>query len=84
VVPDESIEKLDLGYPRGDWRGLNNELCRELGSGWAASGRAMGCQAPSAAVDGDWNVLLNPKHAELGRVRIGEAKPFRNDERMFR
>jgi len=84
VVPDELIEKLDLGHLPGDWRELNNEPCREIGSAWAASGRSVGFQVPSAVVEGDWNVLLNPKHAEFGRVRIGEAKPFRYDERMFR
>jgi hypothetical protein len=35
-------------------------------------------------VDGDWNVLLNPKHPDFAKVKIRPAKPFRYDERMFR
>jgi len=27
---------------------------------------------------------LNPKHPDFGKVKIGPAKPFRYDERMFR
>ncbi len=83
-LPDELIESLDINLlPRG-WRGLNNQACRDFGSGWAASLRSLALQVPSAVVEGDWNVLLNPKHPEFAKVRIGAAKPFHFDERLFR
>ena len=84
TVPDEFIEQLNVSLLPADWRELNNEACRDLGSGWAGSGRSLALQVPSAVVEGDWNVLLNPRHAEFGRVRIAEPRPFRYDERMFR
>jgi RES domain-containing protein len=84
TVPDEFIETLDLKQLPRNWRSLDNERCRDLGSGWAASLRSLALKVPSAVVDGDWNVLLNPKHPQFAKVVIGSAKPFRFDERMFR
>lgn len=84
AIPDAWIEAVDPGALPRNWRGLNNQRCRDLGSKWAASRQSVALKVPSAVVDGDWNVLLNPNHPEFGRVKIGAAKPFRYDERMFR
>jgi RES domain-containing protein len=46
--------------------------------------RSLALKVPLVVVDGDWNVLLNPKHPEFTKVAIGSVKPFRFDERMFR
>jgi RES domain-containing protein len=84
TVPDELVEAIDLKLLPRNWRALNNQRCRDLGSGWAASLRSLALKVPSVVVDGDWNVLLNPKHPEFAKVPIGAVKPFRFDERMFR
>ncbi len=84
AVPDELIEALDLKQLPRNWRSLNNERCRDIGSEWARSLRSLALKVPSVVVDGDWNVLLNPKHPEFARVAIGPVKPFRFDERLFR
>jgi RES domain-containing protein len=84
AVPDASVEAMKLGVLPSNWRELDNERCRDLGSEWARSLRSVALKVPSAVVDGDWNVLLNPKHPAFSKVKIGAAKPFRFDERMFR
>jgi RES domain-containing protein len=84
TIPDEFVETLELKELPRNWRTLDNPRCRDLGSGWAASLRSLALRVPSAVVDGDWNVLLNPKHSEFARIEIGPARPFRFDERMFR
>jgi RES domain-containing protein len=83
-IPDELIETLDSAMLPRNWRKLNNETCRDLGSNWAASGRSLALRVPSAVVEEEWNVLLNPKHNEFARVEIAKAAPFHFDERMFR
>jgi RES domain-containing protein len=83
-VPDKCIDSLDLALLLPNWRGLNNETCRNLSSDWAASSRSLVLKVPSAVVEGDWNVLLNPKHPRFAQVQIADPKPFRYDERMFR
>jgi RES domain-containing protein len=84
TVPDECAETIDLKLLPRNWRALNNQRCRDLGSAWAASLRSLALKVPLVVVDGDWNVLLNPKHPEFTKVAIGSVKPFRFDERMFR
>jgi RES domain-containing protein len=84
TVPDECVETLRLKELPRNWRGLNSERCRDLGFQWAASLRSVALKVPSAVVDGDWNVLLNPKHPGFAKVKIDSAKPFRFDERLFR
>jgi RES domain-containing protein len=83
-IPDDLVEQLKLGLLPADWRELDNLTCRDLGSGWAESGRSVALQVPSAVVDGDWNVLLNPRHPNFGKIRLAAPKPFRFDGRMFR
>jgi RES domain-containing protein len=83
-IPDELVEQLDLRLLPAGWRELDNLACRDLGSGWAASGRSVALRVPSAVVEGDWNVLLNPRHADFARIQLAAPKPFRYDERMFR
>jgi RES domain-containing protein len=82
-IPGELVEQLDLGLLPADWRELNNLTCRDLGSGWAMSGRSVALQVPSVVVEGDWNVLLNPRHTDFGKVRLSAPKPFHFDARMF-
>jgi RES domain-containing protein len=84
TVPDELVEQLTVDLLPSGWRELNNLECRDIGSGWAASGRSVALRVPSAVVEGDWNVLLNPRHADFSRVQLVAPKPFRYDERMFR
>jgi RES domain-containing protein len=51
---------------------------------WERSGRSAGLVVPSVLIEGEWNVLLNPVHADARKIRVVEKKPFRFDERMFR
>ena len=83
-VADELVENLNLDLLPRNWRVLNNQACRELGTEWAASNRSVALRVPSAVVDGDWNILLNPRHPDYAQIEIGTPKAFRYDERMFR
>ncbi len=83
-VPDDAIETLDPALLPSAWRSLNNKDCRDLGSTWATRARSLALKVPSAVVDGDSNLLLNPRHPDFPRVRLSSPKPFRYDLRMFR
>jgi RES domain-containing protein len=84
-IPDElrrdkiAIEELPSG-----WRRIDNRELRQLGTDWARSKKSVALEVPSAAVEGEWNVLLNPAHADFVKIEVSPAKPFRYDERMFR
>jgi RES domain-containing protein len=66
------------------WREHDDPETQRFGDGWIRSGRSAGLVVPSVLIEGEWNVLLNPAHADAKKIRIVEMKPFRFDERMFK
>ena len=85
ILPDHLqmpyIEEHSLGK---SWRQENNRQCRTIGMEWFASRRSVALRVPSAAVMGDWNVLVNPEHPDFAKVTVAAPQPFRFDTRMFR
>ena len=84
VFADDWIETLEPGLLPSNWRTLDNLACRDLGSAWAVSCRSMALRVPSAVVEGDTNLLLNPAHSDFGKVSLTKPVPFHFDPRMFR
>jgi RES domain-containing protein len=84
-VPDKlSTERVEIERLPRDWHRTDHKDLQQLGTDWARSQRSVALIVPSAAVEGEWNVLLNPVHPDFRKVHIDEAKPFHYDERMFR
>jgi RES domain-containing protein len=84
-IPEElEIGRLDLTTMPPDWHKTRDESLRRFGDEWIRAGRTMALLVPSAAILGEWNVLLNPTHVDFQRVKFGEAVPFDFDARMFR
>jgi RES domain-containing protein len=80
-------EDIDVHVLRGEelpqgWR-ESEELCRPLGDAWLKDAPTALLQAPSAIIDVEANVLLNPRHPEAARVRIEQILPFRWDRRLL-
>jgi RES domain-containing protein len=82
-------EELEIGrleqktLPR-DWHQKRDESLRRFGDEWIRSGQKIALLVPSAAIRGEWNVLLNPAHLDFQKVKFGEPVPFHFDTRMFR
>jgi RES domain-containing protein len=78
------VERLDLKALPARWYQTRDESLRPFGNDWIAAGRTVALLVPSAAIRGEWNVLLNPAHADFSRVNFQQPKPFKFDARMFR
>ena len=84
-VPDNlAVERVEIAQLPDGWRRTDNRLLQQLGSDWIKSQRSVALIVPSAVVEGEWNVLLNPVHPDFGKVEINEPQPFHYDERMFK
>jgi RES domain-containing protein len=55
---------------------------QDLGSDWATSSKGVALVVPSAIISNERNVLLNPKHADMARVRRQPPRLFTFDPRM--
>jgi RES domain-containing protein len=57
---------------------------RAIGDEWALAGSSAVLLVPSALVPGENNFLLNPKHPDFTRLRIGEPLSFHFDPRLVK
>ena len=78
AITRERIEP--AGLPDG-WR-HELALTRSVGDAWLAAGRTALLDVPSVIVPESWNVLVNPRHAEAGRVRVVEVVRYPMDGRL--
>lgn len=78
------IERLDASALPAGWRETRDETLRRFGDVWIRAGRTAALLVPSAAIRGEWNLLLNPRHADFGQIRFLDPQPFEFDLRMFR
>jgi RES domain-containing protein len=84
-MPDTlATERIDVARLPRDWRRVDNRHLQQLGSDWLKALRSVALIVPSAALQGEWNVLLNPAHPDFAKIAIGKATPFQYDERMFK
>ena len=64
---------------------LSNPLAaKRIGADWIRSRRSVALQVPSLAVEGDWNILLNPEHSDFPKIQLLPDRPWHFDQRMFR
>jgi RES domain-containing protein len=75
----QTIRPSDL--PAG-WRS-REDLCRAIGDAWLEEGSTALLSVPSAIVEVERNILLNPRHSSAGNFAIAEVMPFGWDERLF-
>jgi RES domain-containing protein len=78
-LPDNSIEP--LAPLAGGWQ-EDFELTRGIGMEWLRSERSLCLKVPSVLVP-DSNYLINPRHSDIGLVKVVAVKPFKYDSRLF-
>ncbi len=82
-VPEELVERVDRKQLPRTWRASPAPAAlQRLGDAWAASMRSVALEVPSAIVEVENNVLLNPAHPGFARVEIGEPLAFAYDLRL--
>jgi len=85
VIPDAvQTVTLDVNALPPRWHETRDESLHRFGDEWIRDGRSATLLVPSAAIRGEWNVLLNPAHAEFSRIQFRDPEPFEFDSRMFR
>ena len=81
TVPAECLEAKALP---AHWYKARGEALRHFGDEWIRAQKTAALYVPSAAIRGDWNVLLNPAHADFRKLKAQKPLPFEFDLRMFR
>ena len=76
-VPDDApLQRLDVD-PADD------AACVERGDAFLDAGDALSLRVRSVVVPQEWNILLNVRHADMGKVKIIANEPFQLDLRLL-
>jgi len=57
---------------------------RRVGTEWVEKGQSAVLAVPSVVIPSERNYLLNPAHAEFGKIRVGKPERFGFDSRMWK
>jgi RES domain-containing protein len=81
IVPEDAPR---ASLPKG-WRDYPppREVA-DLGTRWAKSWKSLLFRVPSAVVEQEYNVLINPLHSDMRRVVLKRADKFEFDKRLVR
>jgi RES domain-containing protein len=74
--------EIDLETVPG-WAKADMTESRAAGDAWLESGESAILRVPSVVFSVERNVLLNPAHADFGKVRVVATEPVRWDDRLF-
>ena len=81
-IPDTSFSDIDA-VPK-DWKRFPyDKKTQAIGEGFVADGE-LALRVPSAIVQGDYNILINPNHRDSSKIKILKIEPFAFDARLFR
>jgi len=57
---------------------------RFIGDSFLRSKKSLLLKVPSAIIPEEYNVLINPLHPDIKKVKIADASPFQFDTRLFK
>ena len=84
ISEELEIRRLDTKELPARWYKTRDESLRRFGDEWIRAGETVALLVPSAAIRGEWNVLLNPAHPDFGKISFQTRRPFEFDVRMLR
>lgn len=84
-IPDDAgVEQVVMFDLPADWNQVEDHpACAELGNAWTAGAQTLVLRVPSAIIPHEYNVLLNPRHPDMRRVRVVAVREFSVDPRLL-
>lgn len=80
VATEVQIQQLPIGWNDPLERG--HLICRIFGDRWVAAGKTCLLRVPSAIIDGEYNVLINPLHKDFNKIVVKSVEKFTFDQRL--
>lgn len=79
-----SVEEVKVSDLPSDWRQYPAlAKLKQIGTDWIIGHSSLALRVPSAINAQETNILLNPSHSEMKKLKIGNEQPFHFDPRMF-
>ena len=82
-IPDEDL--LEMKRLPKDWQSFpHSNSTQMIGDKFLKEHKHLVFKVPSAAVQGEFNFLINPKHKNFNHIKIVKIENFNFDERLFK
>jgi RES domain-containing protein len=82
-IPDNFVTPLANLTLKANWQ-HDPGYSRFIGDSFLSSKKSLLLKVPSAIIPEEYNVLINPLHPEIKKVKIADASPFQFDTRLFK
>jgi RES domain-containing protein len=82
-LPDNSVTSLADLKIKEDWQG-DPGYSRFIGDSFLRSKKSLLLKVPSAIIPEEYNVLINPLHPDIKKVKVADASLFQFDTRLFK
>ena len=84
-LPDPLVENLPPASLPSNWDETPPAPATDdIGTEWLKTSRSAGLRVPSVLTRGEYNVLINPAHADFKRVRVVSVNDYKYDTRMWK
>lgn len=85
-IPDHlHIERISADQLPTDWRSFPHPpSTQKIGDAFVQENKSAVLIIPSVVTQGDFNVLINPKHPDFQEIKVAEMVPFPWDKRMLK
>jgi RES domain-containing protein len=84
-VPDKMIQTFQIKELPKDWRNPEYpDSTKAIGDEWLEKKAGLALRIPSAASPTEWDVIINPEHPALRRVRILGTELHEVDPRLIK
>lgn len=85
IPPSLIIRVEDIAAIPSRWRKQPpGQKSMTIGSNWVKSGRSAVLSVPSAVIPPERVFVINPNHSDFGKIKIGPAKKFSFDSRVWK
>ncbi len=83
---DEALmEHIDLDDLPDDWQApIMAPSVQAVGDQWVEESTSLVLEVPSAAINGEYNILLNPAHPDFDKLVLEPITPFSFDPRLLK
>ena len=85
MLPVHISDKEEMYEPRlpKDWN-RKYEFTQHIGNNFIENNKALVMKVPSALMNNTHNYLINPKHKNFGKVKVGKPQSLIFDERLLK
>lgn len=84
-IPENTIiPELEISELPKNWKAIpHSHATQEIGDRFIDDDHFLAIKVPSAVVQGEFNYLINPSHADFKSITILKTEAFTFDERLF-